>query len=142
MTLADRIVVLKDGTIQQMGTPLEIYDAPANRFVAEFVGTLNLVRADEASFAALAAQAPAGAHIAFRPHSVLVAAQPGGDACHWVASEVTEREFLGEFVRYRLRAGPHEFIADQPHTLGNAGFAPGARVSLGIDRTQVRVLQA
>ncbi len=39
MTLADRIVVLKDGTIQQVGTPLEIYDAPANRFVAGFFGT-------------------------------------------------------------------------------------------------------
>ncbi len=39
MTLADRIVVLKDGLLQQMGTPLEIYDAPANRFVAGFFGT-------------------------------------------------------------------------------------------------------
>jgi multiple sugar transport system ATP-binding protein len=39
MTLADRIVVLKDGALQQVGTPLEIYDAPANRFVAGFFGT-------------------------------------------------------------------------------------------------------
>ena len=39
MTLADRIVVLKDGTLQQIGTPAEIYDAPANRFVAGFFGT-------------------------------------------------------------------------------------------------------
>ncbi len=39
MTLADRIVVLKDGTLQQVGTPLEIYQRPANRFVAGFFGT-------------------------------------------------------------------------------------------------------
>jgi ABC-type sugar transport system ATPase subunit len=39
MTLADKIVVLKDGTIQQVGSPMEIYDAPANRFVAGFFGT-------------------------------------------------------------------------------------------------------
>jgi multiple sugar transport system ATP-binding protein len=39
MTLADRIVVLKDGTLQQVGSPLEIYQRPANRFVAGFFGT-------------------------------------------------------------------------------------------------------
>ncbi len=39
MTLGDRIVVMKDGFMQQVGTPLEVYDTPANRFVASFVGT-------------------------------------------------------------------------------------------------------
>jgi multiple sugar transport system ATP-binding protein len=39
MTLADRIVVLRDGVVQQVGSPMEIYDAPANRFVAGFFGT-------------------------------------------------------------------------------------------------------
>jgi ABC-type sugar transport system ATPase subunit len=39
MTLADRIVVLRDGRIEQVGTPTEIYDAPANRFVAGFMGS-------------------------------------------------------------------------------------------------------
>jgi multiple sugar transport system ATP-binding protein len=39
MTLADRVVVLRDGRIEQVGTPLELYDHPANRFVAQFIGT-------------------------------------------------------------------------------------------------------
>lgn len=38
MTLADRVVVLRDGIIEQVGTPLELYDQPANRFVAQFIG--------------------------------------------------------------------------------------------------------
>ena len=38
MTLADRVVVLRDGVIEQVGTPLELYDRPANRFVAQFIG--------------------------------------------------------------------------------------------------------
>lgn len=38
MTLADRVVVLRDGMIEQVGTPLELYDTPANRFVAQFIG--------------------------------------------------------------------------------------------------------
>ncbi|MDY0927275.1 ABC transporter ATP-binding protein [Pantoea trifolii] len=39
MTLADRIVVLNNGVIQQVGTPLELYDTPANKFVASFIGS-------------------------------------------------------------------------------------------------------
>ena len=39
MTMGDRIVVMKDGLIQQVGTPLELYDKPANRFVAGFIGS-------------------------------------------------------------------------------------------------------
>src|SRR5204862_6833004 len=39
MTLGDRVVVMKDGTVQQEGAPLELYDRPANRFVAGFIGS-------------------------------------------------------------------------------------------------------
>jgi multiple sugar transport system ATP-binding protein len=39
MTMADRIVVLRDGNVEQVGTPLELYDSPANVFVAEFIGS-------------------------------------------------------------------------------------------------------
>lgn len=39
MSLADRIVVMKDGRIQQVGAPAEVYGSPANRFVASFIGT-------------------------------------------------------------------------------------------------------
>lgn len=48
MTLADRVVVLKDGIIEQVGTPLELYDSPANRFVAQFIGMpqMNLLPAN------------------------------------------------------------------------------------------------
>jgi multiple sugar transport system ATP-binding protein len=48
MTLADQIVVLKDGVVQQIGTPVEIYERPANRFVAGFFGTptMNFLVAD------------------------------------------------------------------------------------------------
>jgi len=47
MTMGDRVVVMKDGTIQQIGTPIEIYRKPANRFVAGFIGSpsINFVNA-------------------------------------------------------------------------------------------------
>jgi multiple sugar transport system ATP-binding protein len=66
MTMADRIVVLRDGRVEQVGTPLEIYRAPANTFVAGFIGTpkMNLISAQVAS---------AGAHR-------VAVALPGGSA--------------------------------------------------------------
>src|SRR5437868_275732 len=39
MTLADQVVVLRDGSVEQVGSPLELYDHPANKFVAQFIGT-------------------------------------------------------------------------------------------------------
>ena len=47
MTMADRIVIMKDGYIQQVGTPLEVYHAPANTFVAKFIGSpaMNMIPA-------------------------------------------------------------------------------------------------
>ncbi len=47
MTMADRIVVMKDGYVQQIGTPKEIYDHPVNKFVAEFIGSpsTNVIKA-------------------------------------------------------------------------------------------------
>ena len=43
LTMSDKIVVMKDGQIQQLGTPEEIYNEPANRYVAEFIGESNII---------------------------------------------------------------------------------------------------
>ena len=61
MTLADRVVVLRDGAIEQVGSPLELYDQPANQFVAQFIGTpqMNIVDTADAAGAARVPPAPA-----------------------------------------------------------------------------------
>ena len=72
MTLADRIVVLRDGLIEQVGTPLELYDKPANQFVAQFIGSpqMNVV---EAALVPAVAGVPAGGYIGLRPEDVTLA---------------------------------------------------------------------
>ena len=76
MTLADRVVVLRDGQIEQVGTPLELYDRPANQFVAQFIGTpqMNVCSLQNLP-AAVADQAPAaakGGSLGLRPEDVSV----------------------------------------------------------------------
>jgi multiple sugar transport system ATP-binding protein len=80
MTLADRVVVLREGRIEQVGTPLELYDRPASRFVAQFIGTpqMNVVPAAGLPQvqAALGVRLPGDGAVGLRPESVALKA-PG-----------------------------------------------------------------
>ncbi len=74
MTLADRVVVLRDGVIEQVGTPLELYDKPANQFVAQFIGMPQMNVMAAAAVPALQALGHGAmardGHIGVRPESV------------------------------------------------------------------------
>ncbi|MBX3605479.1 MAG: ABC transporter ATP-binding protein [Piscinibacter sp.] len=82
MTLADRVVVLRDGSIEQVGSPLELYDKPANQFVAQFIGTPQMNVIDTARLPALRDAVGAGGSadgfIGVRPENVLVRAAGSG----------------------------------------------------------------
>jgi multiple sugar transport system ATP-binding protein len=81
MTLADRVVVLRDGLIEQVGTPLELYDKPANQFVAQFIGTpqMNIVSvADLAQIGNIPGiGAPADGFVGLRPENVALVSGQG-----------------------------------------------------------------
>jgi multiple sugar transport system ATP-binding protein len=82
MTLADRVVVLRDGAIEQVGSPLELYDRPANRFVAQFIGTPQMNLIDTAKLPALREAVGAAlvtdGFIGVRPENVIVRPAGGG----------------------------------------------------------------
>ena len=76
MTLADRVVVLREGRVEQVGTPLALYDKPANQFVAQFIGTPQMNVLASAVVPQLAQAfsipVPAGGFIGLRPESVMI----------------------------------------------------------------------
>lgn len=76
LSLADRIAVMDSGIIHQIGTPQEIYNHPANAFVANFIGECNLYRADTPLGIALGA--PVGGQAGFRPEKVAVGGSASG----------------------------------------------------------------
>ena len=160
MTTADRMAVLDKGVLQQVGAAATLYDEPANRFVAGFVGTANLVEGnmievDDQTFGfvidglgtlklprSARVPAPGPVALAFRPHQVSMRLRDDAmDAARlWLDGVVESAEFLGEFSRYRVRVGPLALVTDQPHHAGVAQLPPGLGVRLGIDPAQVRVL--
>ncbi len=144
--IADRLAVLDQGRIQQVGKPIELYDRPANRFVATFLGTANLIDgAIEANGRFVAADGfvltgiagpPGPACISIRPQDIGVTRPENG-----IPAQVTEREFLGGVTRYRMQAGRHAIIVDIPHRRGDQTYDVGAGIGLLIEPKQVSVLQ-
>ena len=162
MTTADRMAVLDRGVVQQVGAPGTLYDYPVNAFVANFVGTMNLLpgrvrrrstqsltldvdSVGELSFPRLA-DVPADDRVtvSFRPHSLRIeVADAARDARFvWMPGTVEASEFLGEFTRYRVRVGTHSLAVDQAHHAGLHKHPVGTVVSLGLDPAQVRLLDA
>jgi multiple sugar transport system ATP-binding protein len=131
MTLADRVVVLRDGIIEQVGTPLELYDNPANQFVAQFIGTpqMNVVPCAKLPASTLAA-CPAGARdgsIGLRPESITVRQDEGGAT----KGTVDIIEALGaETLIYVTGAEGAQYVARQSD---RTGLKIGSKVSLDID---------
>jgi len=162
MTTADRMAVLDGGIVQQVGKPSELYDFPANRFVAGFVGTMNLLegnvspdgealRFDIEGVGAVRvprlADAPASGRLAlsFRPHAVRMsdasaAVDLSGGPQLTLPGVVQSSEFLGEFSRYVVQVGAHRITTDQPHLVGVRRIDDGSAVMLSVAADQLRVL--
>ncbi len=159
MTICDRIAVLDQGVIQQVGTPVELFDQPANRFVAQFVGSVNLFEGEidagrtfvsptlgqcalpGALPGALPNSGRSRVHLAFRPHAVRFDAAPGpGDL--ELEGSIAGGEFLGEFMRYEVRVNQAIVTADQPHLRGMDRLPEGTPVHLRIAARELRLIDA
>jgi iron(III) transport system ATP-binding protein len=160
MTTCDRIAVMDQGVIQQVGTPMELFDHPVNRFVAQFVGSVNLFGGSFTRAAGVlhfsspaigkvtlpAALDPPGAQgeIAFRPHAIRLSA---GDSAAVegemrLTGTIEGEEFLGEFLRYEVRVAGARVVVDHAHTRGEPSLAAGTPVTLSVPADEIRFIAA
>ena len=160
-TISDRIAVLNDGVIQQVGSPVELYDHPDSRFVANFLGTANLIdgrvealdgtvvfRGDDGSAIALPPEgkaAPGPCTAMFRPQNLTIAAAGAGVRRAGgvrFSGRVLQREFLGGLVRYGVRVGDLVLQVDDTHQADHPVLSVGDEAELSLDPGQVRLLTA
>jgi multiple sugar transport system ATP-binding protein len=152
MTMADEIVVMRDGHVEQIGTPLELYDRPANLFVAGFIGSpaMNFIRGtywkDGTSAHVVlptGARVPApmtgaadGTDVVYgvRPEHLALAQNGEG-----LAGEVAVVEPTGADTHVVVRAAEHEFVAVFRE---RRAFRPGERIALSPDVTSTHVFEA
>jgi putrescine transport system ATP-binding protein len=124
MTLASRIAVMHDGRIAQVGTPGEVYEFPANRYVAGFVGNINLIEGQVTGRAngrlqlraealdadlAVACDDPAGIDgsvcVAVRPEKITISREaPAGAERNVVKGVVRDLGYFGDQSLYRVHA--------------------------------------
>ena len=155
LTICDRIAVMDQGVIQQIGTPVELFDRPDNRFVAQFVGSVNLFEGairksggqwifsspslgDWALPSSIASSERSSVELAFRPHAVRLNEEGSGGLR--LEGRVEGGEFLGEFMRYEVRVNGAIVIADQPHHRGMERMPPGTLVKLDLPGHEIRLM--
>jgi len=154
LSMSDRIVVMNDGRVEQIGTPFDIYNYPRTRFVASFVGTLNIMAGRIVDAAAgkvsidgqeiVAAGGTRGAgngeacSVALRPEAVTL--DGAGESRNRMSGAIEEVSFLGAVVRIRVRFGANAVSLD---TFNNPGLPPparGATVTVSFAREDLLVL--
>jgi iron(III) transport system ATP-binding protein len=137
LSLADRLAVMRDGEIVQVGPPVEVYGAPATRWAAQFVGEVNVLSGvargagveTELGVFDLRVPTSGSVHVAVRPEQLELRADHGNPN-----AEVVAREFRGHDVLYRLRhEGGKVLLVQLPslelHEVGDSVFvrpAPSA----------------
>lgn len=134
-TICDRIAVMSEGTVQQVGTPMELYDRPANHFVAQFLGTANFIDVSK-----LGTVGPADAPpLMFRPQDARLAAVGATASAGQLAIEgrIGFREFLGSILRYSIETPVGPLLVDIPYHAGSPTHQPGEAVSVIVPSTNV-----
>lgn len=144
MALSDRILVMKLGVVQQIDTPFNVYNNPANKFVFSFIGLsnfLDVVWSDGQAFvrsspAALPAsltppesmRGKTGLSLATRPSEIHFVSEGDG-----VRGIVSRKAFLGEIIDYQVKIGEQEVRVQKGRR--DPGPDPGDACSLGFART-------
>ncbi|MCO4318131.1 sn-glycerol-3-phosphate ABC transporter ATP-binding protein UgpC [Phyllobacterium sp. 21LDTY02-6] len=135
MTLADRIVLMKDGRIEQMGTPEEIYEAPATLFAASFIGTppMNFLQLQASEQGIGDSSVLFKAPFAVRPGAVTVGIRPGSfrlTEAGGYRGRVERNEFHGETRLVTLRNDGHEISIALP---ASTAVKEGETIGIEVD---------
>lgn len=132
LAIGDKIVVMNKGRVIQIGTPTEIYFKPKARFVAEFIGTINLLKATVAKTTAkevllsvgpdMVLSASASPEFALRngqevtlsirPENIEISSEKPAGEGNVLRGEVKDTIFMGAITRYFVHTGDLEIIAD------------------------------
>jgi spermidine/putrescine transport system ATP-binding protein len=137
ITMSDRIAVMSDGVVQQVGAPVEIYERPQNRFVADFIGETNFIEGEilEVDAAKTTVSLGAGAQIlarvaadlntgqavtvAVRPEKISLSRAVQDDKAS-VPAVVEEAVYIGTDTRYTARVGERHHVVARVQNVGGA----------------------
>ncbi len=153
LTMSDRVALMNDGVIAQLGTARELYEQPATRFVAEFIGESNVIEGTletPTTFVAAnglrltVAGSPGGVTgrviLVLRPEKVALSRRTPGEQS--IRGQVRERVYVGDFTRYRVEVANELVITVKLQNNRSAVVAEeGELIELFLDPSDARILQ-
>ena len=161
LTMSDRVAVFDDGRIQQLAPPDQLYEAPENSFVAQFIGENNtlegivkeivngvaLVQLDDGKLIDCnpinVSKAGERTRVSIRPERVEFNKDRLQKGAHTLEAEVLEFIYMGDIFRTRLRvAGNDEFIVKTRNAPDQVRLEPGAKIDIGWLPSDCRALDA
>lgn len=158
LTTCQRIAVMDQGIIQQVGTPMDLFDFPVNRFVAQFIGSINLFpgsisrEGDQIKFISPALGSvflpkdldppESKMELAFRPHAVSFTGDHDAADRLELSGIIEDVEFLGEVLRYDIRVGGTLIRADIPHARGVTPLRNGTHIEFSVPTSELRLVGA
>jgi iron(III) transport system ATP-binding protein len=138
MEMADRIVVMNAGVIEQVGGAVDLYDQPVNRFVAEFIGRMNLVRLSATKLPAAGDRADGDPYIGIRPEHIELIDVAAADA-DTLVGRIEKCVFLGSFTRITLTVDGKRLLLELRGR--RTDLAAGAALAVRIPAAAIHRLQ-
>jgi len=154
LTMSHRIAIMNKGRIMQIGSALEIYEKPSNKFVADFIGETNLlagkcsspdkVSCEGFDLAVTARDELVGRDVlvSVRPEKIFAAKRLGGGLENRFEGVVEEDFFKGSFMIYRILVENRRVTVNVPNVDANSRLRRGDRVDIGWDRVANVVVPA
>jgi len=154
LSISDRVAIMDAGRIRQVGSPIQVYTRPADRFVADFVGIANFLPGTvrEVTAEGLVVESPLGiltaqprpdvreghrVTILLRPEALRLAPTPGGGG---LSARIRSTSFLGGTRRYRVQVGELELVVDE--AFSSLVEEPGRETWLTVDAERLHLLPA
>jgi ABC-type Fe3+/spermidine/putrescine transport system ATPase subunit len=138
MEMADRIVVMNAGVIEQVGGAVDLYDQPVNRFVAEFIGRMNLVKLSTTKLVIADDGAGGDPYVGIRPEHIELI-DPGTAEGGTLVGHIEKCIFLGSFTRITLNVEDKRLVLELRGR--RTDLKPGAVLAVRIPADAIHRLQ-
>ncbi|WP_026907567.1 ABC transporter ATP-binding protein [Paucisalibacillus globulus] len=154
MSMADRIAVMKDGEILQIGTPTDLYSNPKSSFIADFVGTSNIlpgkviasenglttVQIGDQKIQSVTKTDKKDIQVIIRPENINVISEGADDNENVFKGVIQFATYLGSTVRYDVKVGEHQLVVDTTYESGDSIKKNGSTIQFGVSPERVLII--